>query len=79
MSHQEPKANTILKYWPLIAVSIGIIASYVTLQNQHSNAETRITNVEGQQKQMNTDNTRILTELSAIRTDLLWIKSSLSK
>ena len=67
-----------MKFLPIILVAAGVVASFVTLQNQVAGASERLVKVEDQQRADDKTNTQILVELSGIRSDLTWIKSSLA-
>lgn len=84
MTHyQEVNRNVIpsflLKWLPLIIVSISLIAGWVTLQN-------RVDAIDAEQDRQNikiekadVTQAEILTRLSAIDVNLQWIKSKFSQ
>lgn len=77
MSNQETKAPVITKFVPVIMIIVGLIVSYVTLQNQQVSADARLDKIEIKQASQDTANTQILVELGSIRADLGWIKLNL--
>lgn len=75
---QEVKPSAVLRYWPLIVGTIAIIMSYAALQSAQANADQRIDKVELKQVSIDTSTTEMKVQLSAIQSDLQWIKTALA-
>lgn len=71
---ENRKSINLLQYWQVIVAVVLIIASFVTVQNRQANADDRIDKVEKKQASADTANTQILVQLSAIQSDLSWIR-----
>lgn len=80
MSHQDQKQTpiqTIARYWPIIVTVLGIFAGLVTLNNKVDGNTEDIKGLKAADVQAATVSNQILVELSAIRTDLLWLKNNI--
>lgn len=78
MSHEPAKINPaqwVLKYWVIIVFLIGSVTVWTTLKNTVDGHTNDIVGVKKDLVTAINANNQILVELSAIRTDLLWIKS----
>lgn len=79
MAHEtQQKRLNILDYWQIIIAIVMIIAGWVSIQNKQANADLRLDKVETKQIANDETNTKILVQLSAIQSDLSWVKSALS-
>ena len=75
---QKPNPlDYIMKYWVVLVFIFGSIAAWVTLNGKVDAHTTDIQSLKASDVSSAAVNNQILVELSAIRTDLLWLKNNL--
>lgn len=82
MAHDTPhnrqsQAQSLVKYWPIVVTLLGVFAGLVTLNNKVDGHTEDIRGLKAADVHASTVNNQILVELSAIRTDLLWLKNNI--
>jgi hypothetical protein len=77
---QPQKTSTldyVVKYWVVWVFIFGSIAAWVTLNGKVDAHTNDIQSLKSADVSSGVVNNQILVELSAIRTDLLWLKNNL--